>query len=529
MEPRTGDSLVIPQRNELLPDRLVEFLRKTIERDLNRRWNWQEFKAFIAELAANKIALVTQPAEQPEYYGESPKFTYGQLESKTPQKLNNSPAGADNILPTIESESGTQLHPNEIDRVPQKQPQMIPVIAHNVLLDGDPADQAIPKNSFDPNSPRQRLRNQGYVYKESQEPFPGGTGNYTAASRTGRSPKTHTGIRTPTPPSGQHSNDQNQPHPSNQFAPSSQQLPHQPPAGYYPNHPQTYQQTAGEHLANNGFSNQRQQIPSNNPEQSGRDKPSPQSLQNQMGHAGQSNPPYQAPNLPARNPDVQVIFTEPTHYLAPIYKRHIYKTVSMIDEFCTNDLLNDEGDESIEMVFRLLLMVAIKLYLQVIKKFEKTPIDDLLETSTSKSNKKWGSALDKENEQQVIQRNSLRMIWRNNIKYLSTNAVQSTIGKDEDQLKNPQDSISEEELRKMGQGYLLKVFKKYTLKNDRLSASDAGNTEEMITAVYVMLHLVFDLKNDNTQGAEINVENEIKKLSKKALPSLVKEINQPIH
>ncbi len=198
----------------------------------------------------------------------------------------------------------------------------------------------------------------------------------------------------------------------------------------------------------------------------------------------------------------------------------------MIDDFCTNDILNDDNDESIEMTFRLLLMVAIKLYLQVIKKLEKTPIDGLLEASLSVVPKKSGSLTDKENEQQVIQRNSLRVMWRNNIKYLNSQAIMSTIGnQDEQMLKSTQDIIDEKKLREMGKQYLLKVFRKYTLKNDRLKNQEAEKIEEMISSVYVTLYLEFDEKNHVVEGAEPALNSEMVKLEKRALPSLVKVIN----
>ena len=221
-----------------------------------------------------------------------------------------------------------------------------------------------------------------------------------------------------------------------------------------------------------------------------------------------------------------VEFVKPRPILAPIYKSHIYKTATMIDEFCTDDMLNDDGDESIEMVFRLLLMVAIKLYLQAIKKLENTPIDGLLDASLSQAPKKSGSTTDKETEQQVIQRNSLRMMWRNNLKYLNSKCVQSTIGNEEDRLKSAQDVMDEKELRRLGKHYLLKVFKKYTIKNDRLIPKQAEKAEEMITAVYVTLYLEFDVEGNQLKGSEYDKEKEILKYSKKALPSLVKEINK---
>jgi serine/threonine protein kinase len=496
----SGDKLTIPPKYEMVPDKLLEFLKRTIESDLSKRWDWPQLKNFLAELAANRIAPTQlpnfsnnyakgEPARQPPGQPDPKKLNamyYGEKPTEAPKKNQE-------INPTISSESNpgeeTFKQPPSMRFQQSERPNLQKA---NPLLDGDGDDgyPSIKAPTGSRNNPFEGS-NQGQLQDKGQMDFNFAGGYYNPTSFS----------KQPTAqPSQNYPSTQN--YPPNMEAPqnymgsygrgSPNQAEPPKPINQFPTSKPAYQEPI-----------QRQPNTFNPSPTFDPPKPATDSRSNTKGSGG-------------------IEFVAGKSRLAPLYKNMIYETATKIDDFCTNDVLNDQHDDSIEMVFRLLLIVSIKLYLQVMKQLEGMPIDNILEASASSIPKK--SEADKEAEKLIIQRNSLRMMWRNNIKYLNSNSIQSTIGGDEELLKSTLDKITEPQLRKMGKGYLLKVFRKYTLKNDRLNGQDAEKAEDMITSVYVMLNQEFD-KDHTMDGREGIFEMEKLKLEKRALPTLVKEIN----
>ena len=492
----SGDKLTIPPKYEMVPDKLLEFLKRTIESDLSKRWDWPQLKNFLAELAANRIAPTQlpnfsnnyakgEPARQPSGQPDPKKLNamyYGEKPTEVPKKNQE-------IIPDTISESNpgedTSKHPPSM-RFQQSERPNPP--KYNPLLeeDGDDGYPSIKAPTGSRNNPFEGS-NQGQLQNKRQMDynFGGGYNNPTSFSKQPTAQPTQNyppNMEAPQNYMGWYGrgspNQAEPPKPMNQF-PTSKPT-NQEPIQRQPN---TFNPS-----------------PTFDPP-----KPATDSRSNTKGNGG-------------------VEFVAKTSRLAPLYKNMIYETATKIEDFCTNEVLNDQHDDSIEMVFRLLLIVSIKLYLQVMKQLEGMPIDNILEASASTIPKK-SEAADKEAEKLIFQRNSLRMMWRNNIKYLNSNSIQSTIGgKEEVELKSPQDNISEEDLRSKGKEYLLKVFRKYTLKNDRLNDKESEKAEDMITSVYVMLNQKFDEHYDD-DGREGIFEMEKLKLEKRALPTLVKENN----
>ena len=582
----TGDRLIIPQKDEIIPDRLIEFLRRTIEKDLNKRWDWEQFKAFYTDLASKRITATSMKRdEQKAPYTQPQRNPIDPSGPKTPPNNSLGQQKREPVAPMkdlVENAVSESVHPNDpyISDKTMRNKQQVPQLNQNNILLGDfeQTPQRI-QPAQTKNYDQQPNIQMGFKMMESKEPMdPSLQGkNYFDQqdqvnefqqhpySNHQAPPRDHLyRNRSPSPNPNYPVNSAWNQYPSQEryFSPNQYSPQERYPQNQYTTHdrqaPQIHYHQNQYDYENQGrspvsYGHQIHQSPRNPPmaqnqnplwDQQDRHRiVSPSTREQQPANTNQhsiqnqhltgdqpkpnartsSNPTYGQPTNQYGNVHLS---DKGTSALAPIYKKQIYGTVTMIDDFCTNDILNDDNDESIEMTFRLLLMVAIKLYLQVIKKLEKTPIDGLLEASLSVVPKKSGSLTDKENEQLVIQRNSLRVMWRNNIKYLNSQAIMSTIGnQDEQMLKSTQDIIDEKKLREMGKQYLLKVFRKYTLKNDRLKNQEAEKIEDMITSVYVTLYLEFNEENHMVKGTESALNSEMVKLGKRALPSLVKEIN----
>ncbi len=410
---KTGANLFIPQKDEIIPDRLIEFFKGTIERDLQKRWTWEQLIPFLAELEASKISPIKI----------QPKFpSNGEIKSTISSGMDSS------RIP--HSPTPPKMQPQKLIHNPLLSEDSGPMPNQNPLLSGtNPSLQ--PKVKTD----MQDRLTPGFKFVDSE------AGNSCNEA----------GILSPN---------------ENKYSRSNQSEGQSPISANKPD-------TRNRNNENNGF---------------------------------------------------EFIPTEKQSKLAPFYKEIIFETTKKIFEICSTISLKGQ-DSSIEMIFRLLLMVAVKLYLQVIKKLQNIEIVGILDATFSIAPKS-AAITDKENEQQLLQGSKMKMMWRENIQYLMKKAIQSTISgdKEEEDMKSTQVIISEEQLREYGKKYLNRLFTKYLMKEEKFQSVELKKIDETIKEVYVMLHLTFESENHKISGYEDDVKLKIDKLKKEALFKLQSEV-----
>jgi len=438
----TGDSLITPPKDEIIPERLIEFLRRTIEKDLNKRWDWAQFKAFFANMSAKM--------------------------NKNSVNLENQP------------------------RVQQNEPKIIDTGRPNSKMQqlGQTSKQSDREKNYDPYNQNE--------WKTSSKQF----------DDNGRFPSNH----------------------NNRYSLQDGLQKHQP------NLEKPNPDLTNARLQMNA------ELPPKTKQTDQRDKSDSKS--NQQDHRNPSS--HQGSLDIATKPRENALPPNPSNFsegnrrtngnsgfprivkdssrLAPIYKSQIFQAANLIDLFCSEDILTDLNDEIVEMNFRLLLIIAIRLYLCVMEKLENIPIYDFFEGN---KNEAQGKKLetDKENENYTVELNSLRIIWRNNLKFTAKTNSNSSLTKDFEMLKNTKDVIQESELRRIGKNYLKKVFRQYMLKCHSLDSIQAHQAEDMIISVYAMFYQKFDMEDHNKEVRKAQVELETQKLRKIAINRLMQEMN----
>jgi serine/threonine protein kinase len=381
----TGANLIIPPKNETVPPFIIEFLRKTIEKDLNQRWKWPNFVPFLKRL---KEYLSTEQKKQ-----ISMGNSFSCISQPSIAQLVHHVSSSQNYNPSpIKSTIISEDSPSPIRDHKRIEPRKENSLKKNPLLSEDENDDNHGMNPNIANANPIKTNPTGFRFEESI--------------------------------------DQNQ-------------------------------------------------------------------NQERMKQVGIS------------------VSSSTKSRLAPIYRNHIFETATKIYKLCSGSSISDEENQSIEMVFRLLLMVAIKLYLLVLSELEKIPVAGIFDANKTISLSNSPS----EGKDQV---KALVLYWKENLAYLKSKSVQSSLGEpsEESDLKDQNKNQPEQQLRDWGKKYLRRLFSKYFNENDCFE----NTADEVIDAVkyaFAMLHVDFDIENHQFEDTQDETEKKIASAMKRALSELV--------